>query len=261
MATPEQYNMGPFRPVSLAGGAHINGVPTFIHKLPLTIGGIAGGNVHFGRIVSINPKDRRRFVEGIPSGNIVKGIAAYNPAIGRADPGMNDYYFVGRPMTAFTMGLIDINEYDTAYGAPVEGSTVWCRNSDGVLAFNDGTDISSNGFTKLNAFVYESYDPNGAKIWFDIPYVVTQTRETVQKAATPTADPGASAVDAGTEVKLSCATEGAVIYYTVDGNTPDTSSKKYEGAIAINAAVTIKAIAIADGYDPSAVLTAAYTLN
>ena len=58
----------------------------------------------------------------------------------------------------------------------MEGSTVWCRNSDGVLAFNDGTDLSSSGYTKLNAYVYESLDPNGAKVAFGLPGIIgTQT--------------------------------------------------------------------------------------
>lgn len=256
-------NMGPFNPVSLRGNAPINGVPTFVKQLPLTIGGIAGEDVHFGRVVSIVPgTNRRQFVEGVKSGGIIKGIAMYNPVIGRADPGMNDYYFAGRPMTAQTMGLIDILEYDTAHDAPMEGSTVWVRNSDGVLAFNDGTALGA-GYTKLdNAFVYETLDPNGAKIWIGIPLVATQTRETTVQTATPVATPAAGAVDSGTEVALTCADPNAVIYYTLDGTTtPDQSATKYEGPIVITAATTIKAIAIAEGKDPSAVLTAAYTLN
>lgn len=254
-------NMGPFSPVNIKGTAHVNGVPTFIKELPLTMGGIAGEDLKFGRIVSINPaSNRRTFVAGIPTGNVVKGLTMMSPTQMVADPAMNDYFFAGRPVTITTMGLIDIFDYDLTKSAPLEGSTVWCRNADGVLAFNDGTDISASGYTKLNAFVYESLDPNGAKVWFGIPLVTTQTRETSTAVATPVATPVAGAVASGTEVTLTCATAGATILYTTDGTTPSESSSIYNGAIAITSAVTINAIAVKDGMDASAMLTAAYTI-
>ena len=144
----------------------------------------------------------------------------------------------------------------------MEGSTVWCRNSDGVLAFNDGTNISSSGYTKLNAYVYESLDPNGAKVAFGLPGIIgTQTRETTTAAATPTATPSAGAVSSGTEVVLASTTKGAKILYTLDGTTPSMSSAVYTGPIAVTAAVTIKAIAVAEGHDPSSVLSSAYTIS
>lgn len=253
-------NMGPFDPVSFKGNAPVTGVPVFVDKLPLTIGGIAGENVKFGRVVSIVPgTNRREFKMGIPTGGVVKGIAMLDPTIMRTDPAQQDYYFAGRPMTATTFGIIEIREYDTSKSAPLEGSTVWCRNADGVLAFNDGTNISASGYTKLNAYVYESLDPNGAKVFFNLPLVATQTRETLSAATTPTAEPAAGAVAVGTTVELST-TQGAKIFFTTDGTTPDMSSERYTGPITISAAVTIKAIAVVDGKDPSAVLTAAYTI-
>lgn len=257
-------NMGPFSPVSLKGNAKVTGVPVFVDKLPLTIGGIAGENVHFGRVVSIDPTtNRRQFVEGCPSGNIIKGIAMLDPTIMRVDPGMNDYYFQGRPMTATTVGIIEIREYDTSKNAPMEGSTVWCRNSDGLLAFNDGTDISASGYTKLNAWVYETLDPNGAKVAFGLPsFTVSQTRESVTQVATPTASPAAGEVTSGTKVTLATTTDGATILYTLDGTTPDMSSDVFDpnNPIVITAGVTVKAIAVCEGDDPSSVLTAAYTV-
>lgn len=257
-----QSNMAPFAPVSIKGNANISGVPTFVDKLPLTIGGIAGEDLHFGRVASIDPLNRRMFVEGIDTGNVVKGIVAYDPSIGRGDPAMNDYYFAGRPATLFTMGLVDIYDYDLTQSAPLEGSTVWARNSDGVIAFNDGTDISSNGYTKLNAFVYETLDPNGAKVWFGLPLVTTQTRETTTATATPTASTPAGAVAAGTVIYLTTTTGGAKIYYTVDGTTPTMESALYDASrgIVISSALTINAIAVHEGNDPSAVLTASYTV-
>lgn len=256
-------NMGPFDPVSFKGNAAITGVPVFVDKLPLTIGGIAGENVLFGRVVSIDPAtNRREFKMGVSAGRVIKGIAMLDPTIMRADPAQQKYYFAGRPMTATTVGIIEIRDYDLTQSAPMEGSTVWCRNSDGVLAFNNGTDISASGYTKLNAWVYETLDPNGAKVAFGLPsFTVAQTRETVTKTATPTATPAAGAVTSGTKVALATTTPEAVIHYTTDGSTPSDQSAVYEGPIAVTANVTIKAVAVAEGYDPSSVLTAAYTIS
>ena len=258
-------NMGPFDPVSFKGNAPVNGVPVFVDKLPLTIGGIAGENVKFGRVVSVgtSANGRREFKMGTDSGRVIKGISMLDPTIMRADPAQQNYYFAGRPMTATTMGIIEIHDYDTTKGAPMEGSTVWCRNSDGVLAFNNGTDISSSGYTKLNAYVYEVLDPNGAKVAFGLPsFTVAQTRESVTQVATPTASPAAGEVAANTAVTLATTTKGATIHYTLDGTTPNETSPVFDAndPIVITAGVTIKAIALAEGYDPSAVLTAVYTV-
>lgn len=262
MAQKWHGNMGPFdsKPI-LKGNAHITGVPTFIKELPLTKGGIAGEDLPFGRVVSIDPeKNRREFVLGWEEGQIVQGIVMLSPSQMIADPGMPQYYFAGRPMTITTMGLIDILEYDVTKSTPMEGSTVWFRNSDGMLAFNDGTDISGDGYTKLNAYVYESLDPNGAKVWFGIPFVTEQTREKTVKAATPVASPVAGAVQAGSFVEIE-SPDGGVIYYTIDGTVPNEKSLVYNGPISISAAVTIKALAVVPGKDPSQVLSAEYTIK
>lgn len=255
-------NMGPFAPSSFKGNAPVTGVPVFVDKLPLTIGGIAAENVKFGRIVSIDPtSNRREFKMGTGSGRVIKGIAMLDPTIMRVDPAQQNYYFAGRPMTATTLGIIEIREYDISQSAPMEGSTVWCKNSTGEIAFNDGTDISASGYTKLNAYVYETLDPNGAKVFFNLPLVATQTRETVDQVATPTATPAAGAVTAGTSVSLASTTEGATLYFTTDGTTPSLASEVYNGPITVSSAVTIKAIAVKEGSDPSSVLSAAYTIS
>lgn len=258
-----QYgNMGPFDPVNLKGTADINAVPMFVKQLPLTIGGIAGEDIPFGSVVSINPADKRRvFYKGVKEGYVVKGIAMLNPSIMRADPAMQDYYFAGKPMTVMTMGIIDINKYDVTQKAPMEGSTVWAKDADGTLAFNDGTDLSSSNYTKLNAFIYESLDPNGAKVMFNAPMVIEQTRETTTAAATPTATPAHGAVASGTEVVLASTTKDAKILYTLDGQAPDMNSAVYKAPIKVTSAVTIKAIAVKDGMDASTAMSEAYTIS
>ena len=55
----------------------------------------------------------------------------------------------------------------------------------------------------------------------------------------------------GASATITCATAGATIYYTTNGNTPTSSSTQYSSAIALTQACTIKAIAIKDGVSSS----------
>jgi hypothetical protein len=66
-------------------------------------------------------------------------------------------------------------------------------------------------------------------------------------------------VEEGTKVAISCATEGAAIYYTTDGSTPSaTNGTLYTDPIEILETTTIKAIAVKEGQTDSPVVTATY---
>lgn len=67
-------------------------------------------------------------------------------------------------------------------------------------------------------------------------------------------------VEKGTTVSLSCATEGAKIYYRADGSDPSDQSWEYTSPIVINSDVTIKAIAII-AHQFSDISTATYTVK
>ena len=58
---------------------------------------------------------------------------------------------------------------------------------------------------------------------------------------------------------ITCSTPGAVIYYTIGGETPTQSSTRYTQPIALTDNRVIKAFAVADGFNPSDVMT--YTPN
>ncbi len=73
--------------------------------------------------------------------------------------------------------------------------------------------------------------------------------------ATPTASIAAGNVSKGTQVSLSCATSGAGLYITLDGTTPTSESIAYEGPITIDTNMTVKAIAVKDGWTSSEVLS------
>ena len=92
--------------------------------------------------------------------------------------------------------------------------------------------------------------------------VATYTILEKDVVATPVISPAGGEVEEGATVTISCATDGAAIYYTTDGTTPTASSAKYTGAITVNSAMTIKAIAVKDGnYTNSAVATANFTIK
>lgn len=78
----------------------------------------------------------------------------------------------------------------------------------------------------------------------------TQEKESVYtsttyypKAPVPVETP-VIVVDENHKMTIACGTEGAAIYYTLDGNTPTTSSKKYSGTIDIDRNLTVKALAV-----------------
>ena len=81
-----------------------------------------------------------------------------------------------------------------------------------------------------------------------------------QTEATPEFSVASGAVNSGTSVTITCATDGAKIYYTTDGNDPTAESTEYSDAISITKAVTVKAIAVKSGMNDSAVESVSYTI-
>ena len=81
------------------------------------------------------------------------------------------------------------------------------------------------------------------------------------KVDAPVASPGSGTYEETQSVKLSCATEGAVIRYTTDGSEPVEDSLEYTGAIEVGSTTTIKACAFRDGMAKSDVATFDYEIE
>ena len=77
---------------------------------------------------------------------------------------------------------------------------------------------------------------------------------------TPVIDPNGGFFTGGTTVRITCATEGAIIHYTTDGTTPTANSPVYTGPLNIYQTLTVKAIAVKDEFYDSAVASAEFTL-
>jgi len=85
--------------------------------------------------------------------------------------------------------------------------------------------------------------------------------EKTQQVKAPVANiASGSVMEEGTRITLSSDTTGAEIYYTTDGSVPTKVSSRYTQPITMNQTMTIKAIAVKDGYLDSEVATFTYTL-
>ncbi|MFP5237806.1 MAG: chitobiase/beta-hexosaminidase C-terminal domain-containing protein [Acidobacteriota bacterium] len=80
-------------------------------------------------------------------------------------------------------------------------------------------------------------------------------------AATPSISPDGGTFTTAQSVTISSTTNSAIIYYTVDGSTPTTTSTEYTGPITVSTDTTVKAMATAPGYTPSAVSSATFTFS
>ena len=113
------------------------------------------------------------------------------------------------------------------------------------------------------------YISTGTRDWRGYRDVNTNIKETriafykkvadANTVATPTFTPAAGIYTSEQKVTISCGTTGAIIHYTTDGSTPDENSATYTDALTVSSTTTIKAIAVSEGMDNSAVAEATYT--
>ena len=76
----------------------------------------------------------------------------------------------------------------------------------------------------------------------------------------PTFSPDGGTFTSPQSVTISCATDGATIYYTIDGTTPTASSTPYTEPITVSESLTLKAIAVKDD-EQSSVATASFVIS
>jgi len=112
-----------------------------------------------------------------------------------------------------------------------------------------------------NAYIGFTGGTGGLSAIQDIlTWTYTTALSSTPTVATPTFSP-APGTYSSAQVTLSDTTPGAIIYYTTNGSSPTTSSTRYTSAIAVSSTTTIQAIAVASGYNNSAVATGTYTIS
>ena len=164
----------------------------------------------------------------------------------------------------YLVDFVAVPRFSVAAGAVASGTQVALSTpQDGFTIYytTDGSDPKTSGteytgvITISAATTIKAYAKKGTIL----SNVATAEYTLATPAATPTFSPTAGAYNAAQNVEISTTTDGAEIYYTINGTDPTTSSTKYTGAISVNKNTTIKAIAVKDGLANSAVATAKYT--
>ena len=127
----------------------------------------------------------------------------------------------------------------------------------------------ATGSTVVSTWSYSTTEPKTtARYAFVVsgtkaPRVVLTTVKIEAQATSSVATPEFSIPSGkytGTQnVEISCATDGATIYYTTNGDDPSAASTEYSGAIPVSTTTTLKAIAIKDGKS-SSIASATYTI-
>ena len=150
--------------------------------------------------------------------------------------------------TNYELSLSPDNGYfDSDEVSPVSGTlaeiTIYVRLKAGLEVgnYSGNVTISSGDITKTIA--------------------LSGTVDALPVAATPTFSPVAGTYMSEQSVTISCETANAAIYYTLDGSDPTENSTLYSAPITVSETTTIKAIAVASGYDNSTIAEATYTIN
>jgi hypothetical protein len=80
-----------------------------------------------------------------------------------------------------------------------------------------------------------------------------------ENVARPVANNKGGTYELSVDITLTSATKDAIIYYTIDGNTPSVASARYTSPITITQATTLKAIAVKSGMGNSEIMTETYS--
>ncbi len=148
---------------------------------------------------------------------------------------------------------VDVYGSNTAYTA---ASDLYGNNKGTKL----GSLSASGTVTVSGDYAYVGIRSNNGAIYLTNITIVWEVAGGTPTVATPTFSPAAGAYTSAQNVTISTTTTGATIYYTTDGSEPTTNSSVYSSAIPVSSTTTIKAIAVAAGYDNSSVATATYTI-
>ena len=148
----------------------------------------------------------------------------------------------------------------------VESATVTAKSGQNTTIEQNGSSIVVRGISGVTVNVNDIISLNGNIGHYNSAnQIANPTDVTIHQdqdqVATPTFTPAAGTYTETQNVTIACTTEGASIYYTLDGTNPNVNSTAYSTPIAISETTTVKAFAVKAGMDDSEIATATYTIQ
>ena len=133
---------------------------------------------------------------------------------------------------------------------------------------NVGVSNRSFAFRKYNSGeLYEKFAPYsnsasnmGGTNYFFYMDIFVKSSEVTPVVSLPTFNPVGGDYTTTQNVSISCETDGATIYYTINGDNPTEESEIYSSPIEVSATTTIKAFAKKDGMLDSGIANATYNI-
>ena len=160
---------------------------------------------------------------------------------------------VGTPTFSLTSGAY---YYGTTVEIEAVNSTLITYTTDGTTPTMESTTYSVPvAITKTMTLKAKAWDNESNES------EVASINYTLKAPEAPTFSVEGGEVIQGSTVTLTPGEGGSVIVYTTDGTTPTIESDIYEGAITINAAMTIKAATVDDGENLSAIASFDFTVK
>jgi sugar lactone lactonase YvrE len=170
----------------------------------------------------------------------------------------NSFTFVVGPIVIAPNGATANNDVQVKLGTDTEGADVYVTT--------DGTEPTpANGLKYTGAFLLGTNGTLKAK-GFKNGYVASQTASAVFNltVAKPLIIPGGATTNNTVKVELVTATDGAKIYWTIDGKDPkpgEANTTLYAGPFDLAKDGTLKVQAFKNGYLASEVASAEFHLN
>jgi hypothetical protein len=141
----------------------------------------------------------------------------------------------------------------------IPGSTIYYEltgsvSTNGYVQYTGPVPLPYGGVETLQAYATETgYDQsNNLLAQYTLNYPATSA---------PVFSLPAGSYSGAQSLTITDSQTGATIYYTTDGTTPTPSSTEYTGTITVTSTETVEAMAVATNYSPSAITSAAYTID